>query len=81
MYDMQRITEMAHRKGALVLWDLSRSAGSVPVNLDACNADFAIGCTYKYLNGGPGAPAFLYVKKKIQEGKVKIKNNKNGVKK
>jgi kynureninase len=67
MYDMQRITELAHKKGALVLWDLSHSVGSVPVHLDDCNADFAIGCTYKYLNGGPGAPAFLYVNKNIQE--------------
>ena len=67
MYDMQRITELAHKKGALVLWDLSHSVGSVPVHLDECSADFAIGCTYKYLNGGPGAPAFLYVNKNIQE--------------
>ena len=67
MYDMQRITELAHKKGALVLWDLSHSVGSVPVHLDDCNADFAIGCTYKYLNGGPGAPAFLYVNKNLQE--------------
>lgn len=67
MYDMQRITNLAHKKGALVLWDLSHSVGSVPVHLDDCNADFAIGCTYKYLNGGPGAPAFLYVNKNIQE--------------
>lgn len=67
MYDMQRITDLAHKKGALVLWDLSHSVGSVPVHLDDCNADFAIGCTYKYLNGGPGAPAFLYINKNIQE--------------
>lgn len=67
IYDMRRITELAHNKGAFVLWDLSHSVGSVPIALDDCNADLAIGCTYKYLNGGPGAPAFLYVNKAIQE--------------
>jgi kynureninase len=67
MYDAQAVTEMAHRKGALVLWDLSHAAGAVEVALDAWKADFAVGCTYKYLNGGPGSPAYLYVRKDLQE--------------
>ncbi len=65
-HDMNAVTEKAHQKGALIIWDLAHSAGAVPGRLMEVDADLAIGCTYKYLNGGPGSPAFVFVHPRLQ---------------
>tara|TARA_B110000908_G_scaffold27263_1_gene31918 strand:- start:29 stop:1264 length:1236 start_codon:yes stop_codon:yes gene_type:complete len=67
MWDMASVTQMTQKKGSLMMWDLSHSVGAMPINLDEINVDLAVGCTYKYLNGGPGSPAFLYVAAQHQD--------------
>ena len=67
LYNMKELNDLVHKNNGLTIWDLSHAAGAVQVKLNETNADLAIGCTYKYLNGGPGSPAFLYVRKDLQE--------------
>lgn len=70
VHDMRAVTELIHRHGALVIWDLCHSVGALPIRLGDCSVDFAVGCTYKYLNGGPGSPAFVFAARRHQDNAV-----------
>ena len=67
LYPMDEITRAAHDNGAVIIWDLSHSVGAVPLDVDGCDVDFAVGCTYKFLNGGPGSPAFLFAASRLHD--------------
>ena len=67
MFDLGAVTAHSHSRGARIVWDLSHSVGALPIDLGQAHADFAVGCTYKYLNGGPGSPGFLFVRRDLQE--------------
>ncbi|MDA9224507.1 kynureninase [Tateyamaria sp.] len=67
LHDMIEITKRAHSVGSVMIWDLAHSAGAIPIDLEKSRCEFAVGCTYKYLNGGPGAPAFIYVRKDLSD--------------